>query len=123
MLNGEQTAAAEDVFGLDAEWAVPLLWRSEFRSVLALYLRRGMLSDEAAVDLCGQAARLVEGREHEVDTARVLALVRGSNCSASDCEFVALAEAFGVRLVTSDGKILAAFSRVAMSPAAFARGA
>ncbi|MCO6439628.1 MAG: hypothetical protein J5I81_00810 [Nitrococcus mobilis] len=39
LLAGEHTLAAERVFQRDPEWAAPLLWRSEFRNVLALYLR------------------------------------------------------------------------------------
>ena len=36
-----------------------------------------------------------------------------SECSASDCEFVALAARLGVRLVTMDGKLLRAFPQLA----------
>lgn len=123
VLSGEHTAAAEKVLEVDAEWAVPLLWRSELRSVLALYLRRGSLSLDAALALYKQAARLVQGREYEVDPARILALVGESDCFAYDCEFVALAEILGVPLVTSDRRVLNAFPRRSMSPATFVRDA
>lgn len=63
---------------------MPLLWRSEFRNRLA-------------------------GSDYEVDSRRVLELVRDSDCSASDCEFAALAVMLGVKLVTIDGKLLKAF--------------
>ena len=39
-LPGNMTAAAEQVLRQDAEWAVPLLWRSEFRSILTGAVRR-----------------------------------------------------------------------------------
>jgi predicted nucleic acid-binding protein len=39
----------------------------------------------------------------------VLELVRDSDCSAYDCEFIALAEKLDVKLVTMDTKILKAF--------------
>jgi predicted nucleic acid-binding protein len=39
----------------------------------------------------------------------VLELVRDSNCTAYDCEFVALAMRLGVKLATMDAKILKAF--------------
>ena len=35
------TAAAERLLLRDPEWVAPDLWRSEFRNVLALYLRKG----------------------------------------------------------------------------------
>ncbi|WP_149196662.1 type II toxin-antitoxin system VapC family toxin [Luteimonas suaedae] len=117
-LPGEFTAAAEDLLERDPEWAAPLLWRSEFRNILAGYLRRDSLSFEQASALQSEAERLLAGLEYEVDSRGVLELVRGSDCSASDCEFVALAERLGTKLVTMDGKILRAFPKVAVALAA-----
>jgi predicted nucleic acid-binding protein len=39
-LPGEYTAAAETLLEQDSDWAEPILWRSEFRNILARYLRR-----------------------------------------------------------------------------------
>ena len=39
-LPGEFTAAAEALLEREPEWAAPPLWRSEFRNLLAGYLRR-----------------------------------------------------------------------------------
>lgn len=118
-LPGEHTEAAERVVRTDAQWAVPLLWRSEFRNVLALYLRKGRLSMEAAVDAFREAEAAVQGREYAVETTRVLDLVRQSSCSAYDCEFVALAQELGVRLVTSDTRVLKNFPETALAPEEF----
>lgn len=38
-LPGEYTAAAEALLAHDPDWAAPVLWRSEFRNILAGYLR------------------------------------------------------------------------------------
>lgn len=35
----------------DAEWVAPILWRSEFRNILAGFMRRGLLTAAAAIDL------------------------------------------------------------------------
>lgn len=43
-LPGEHTAAAEALFQKEADWAAPILWRSEFRNILAGYLRRKTIS-------------------------------------------------------------------------------
>ena len=118
-LTGEHTATAEEVFGRDPEWAVPILWRSEFRSVLAHYLRRGQLGYDDALRIYEAAEMVVEGREFTPAAPRILELIGESTCSAYDCEFVALAEDLGVRLVTSDRQLLAAFPSVARSPAEF----
>lgn len=108
-LPGEFTEAAEALFNNDPAWAAPLLWRSEFRNILAGYLRRKSLTFEQTVALQEEAEDLLAGREYEVDSRSVLELVRGSDCSAYDCECIALAEKLGARLVTMDKKLLKAF--------------
>jgi predicted nucleic acid-binding protein len=114
-LPGEHTASAEALLEQDADWAAPLLWRSEFRNILAGCMRRKTLSFEMARELQLEAESLLAGAEHDVDSRQVLELVRDSDCSAYDCEFVALAQALGVKLVTLDGKLLKAFPKVAVS--------
>jgi predicted nucleic acid-binding protein len=108
-LPGEFTQAAEALLSSDVEWAAPVLWRSEFRNILAGYLRRKSLSFEQATALQAEAESLLAGYEYEVDSSSVLALVRDSDCSAYDCEFIALAEQLGTQLVTMDKKLLKAF--------------
>lgn len=88
-----------------------MLWRSEFRNVLAGYLRRKQLTFEAVRDIQREAEALLIGNEHEVDSLRVLELVRDSECSAYDCEFVSVAMRLGVKLVTADSKVLKAFPK------------
>jgi predicted nucleic acid-binding protein len=118
-ITGEHTAAAEAVLAADHEWAAPLLWRSEWRNVLAGYLRRGELDLAGALERVAAAEAMVRGREYLVEAAPVLELVGRSPCSAYDCEYVALARQLGVPLVTSDRRILAAFAETAVSPGDF----
>lgn len=118
-LESEHSTLAEQVLLKDAEWAAPLLWRSEFRSVLALYLRKGWLSLEYCIAAMGEALNLMTDLEYDVDSQRVLRLVTLSACSAYDCEFVALAQELGVPLVTADRQILNHFPAVAMPPNVF----
>jgi len=108
-LPGDFTVAAEALLTSDPEWTAPLLWRSEFRNILAGYLRRKSLSFQQAAALQAEAEELLAGCEYEVDSIRVLELVRDSDCSAYDCEFIALAEKLDVKLVTMDKKLLRAF--------------
>ncbi len=108
-LPGEFTTAAERLLERDPDWTAPILWRSEFRSVLAGYLRRGGLTFEQAYALQCEAEGLLAGSEYEVDSLSVLELVRDSGCSAYDCEFVALAVTLGAKLVTMDGRLLRDF--------------
>ncbi len=108
-LPGKYTAAAEALLEQDPEWAAPVLWRSEFRNILAGYMRRRSLTFEQATNLQREAESLLTGSEFEVDSFTVLELVRDSDCSAYDCEFAALAVKLDTKLVTMDSKLLRAF--------------
>jgi predicted nucleic acid-binding protein len=114
-LPSEHSARAEALLERDAEWASPMLWRSEFRNILAGYLRRGALSFAQANALQIEAEALLAGAEFEVVSRSVLELVRDSDCSADDCEFVALARQLRTKLVTTDRKILRAFPEYAVA--------
>lgn len=105
----EFSAHADALYRSDPDWAVPIFWRSEFRNVLAGYLRRKTLTLDQAVYVQIEAEAVVAGNEHEVDSRQVLELVRDSDSSAYDCEFVALAIRLGVKLVTMDRKLLSTF--------------
>jgi predicted nucleic acid-binding protein len=113
-LESEFTARAEALLASDPEWAVPVLWRSEFRNILAGALRRKALSFDEVRNVLIEAESLLAGCEHEVGSQQVLELVRDSNCSAYDCEFIALAAQMSVKLVTMDGKLLKAFPKLAV---------
>lgn len=108
-LPGEYSAAAEQLLEREPEWATPVLWRSEFRNILAGYLRRKMLTFEQACGVQTEAEALLAGSEFEVESSVVLELVRDSDCSAYDCEFIALAKKLGTKLVTVDKKLLRSF--------------
>ena len=65
-LPGEYTAAAEALLERDSDWAAPILWRSEFRNILAGYMRRKAITFEQAKSLQREAESLLEGAEFEV---------------------------------------------------------
>ena len=117
-LPGDHTAKAEALLEQDADWAAPLLWRSEFRNILGGYMRREALTFEQARRLQAEAENLLASGEHDVDSQRVLDLTHRNDCSAYDCEFVALAQQIGVKLVTMDTKLLKAFPNHAVALAA-----
>ena len=123
---GEADRLAVDaaaVFRRDPEWSAPPLWRSELRNALALQVRYDGMVMEDAVGALKAAEALVGPREQAVDAEAVLRLAVRSGCTAYDCEFVVLAQLLNVPLVTADKQILKAFPSVAVSLAAFARGA
>jgi len=120
-VRGQWTGQAEAALARDPVWAAPLLWRSEFRNTLVGMLRRGALGIDEALRVTREAEQWMRGHEYTVQADPVLRLAAQSGCSAYDCEFVALARDLGVRLVTSDQQVLAAFPDTAVALALFAR--
>lgn len=108
-IEGESTRNVEKAFEKDSEWVAPILWRSEFRNVLAFYIRKQNLDLETAVKIMNEAATLMNNNEYDVVSLDVLKLAELSRCSAYDCEYVALAQGLEIQLVTSDKEILKAF--------------
>ena len=114
-LNAYYSSLAEQTFQKDPIWSAPLLWRSEFRSVLTLYLRKQIISLSEAIEIFESSGELLKGNEYEINSAQVLSLSHKSGCSAYDCEFVNLAKDLNIALVTEDKKILKNFPESAIS--------
>ena len=112
-LRESNVEVAEALLATDPHWIAPLLWRSEFRNVVVGALRRKTISRETALAAIDGAERQMDGNEQMVDSRDVLRLATQSRCSAYDCEYVALAEAAGVPLVTNDSQILKEFPSIA----------
>lgn len=113
-LNSEKSLLAEAIFKKDPVWAAPLLWRSEFRSVLTFYLKKEILSLPESVEIYELSEELLTDHEYEVSGIQVLSLSHASGCSAYDCEFVNLAKDLDVPLITEDKKILGSFPETAL---------
>ncbi|MBV6402306.1 MAG: hypothetical protein CNIPEHKO_02613 [Anaerolineales bacterium] len=107
-LTGDQTPLAQDVLAKDPHWIVPPLWQSEFRNVLAGYIRRGMELSQAQ-EIMRDALLTLENRQVAPSSEKVFELVSKSDCTAYDCEFIALAQQLNILLVTSDKQLLQRF--------------
>jgi predicted nucleic acid-binding protein len=120
-LPSEFASVAEAAKAQDSVWAAPILWRAEFRNVLAGYLRRKTLTEAEANAAYLNVQKDLGANEYSVPTERVLKLVLASDCTAYDCEYVALALDLGVPLVTADKQILKAFPKTAVALEKFAK--
>ncbi len=109
------TESVDTLYKIDSDWTAPILWRSEFRSVLALYLRKNIITLNKALKLQEAAETIMAENEFEVTSSQVLALANESNCSPYDCEFVVLANHLNAQLVTQDKKVLREFPSTAIS--------
>lgn len=114
-IHTEHSALAEAVCAVDSIWAAPLLWRSEYRATLLKYIRHAGMNFEAAISSLRLAEETVAGREYAVEARKVLELAYRTQCSAYDCEYVALAQELDVPLVTADKQLVAAFPKTAVS--------
>ena len=119
-LKARSTPLAKAALRKDSQWVAPMLWRSEFRNVLALYMRRGELSPIEARRVMTVAEDFMQRREYEISSTHVLDLVANSRCSSYDCEFVALAQELALKLITSDRQMLTEFPSITMSLREFA---
>jgi predicted nucleic acid-binding protein len=98
---------------IDHEWIAPILWRSEFRSILSIFIRKGLLSELQAVELSELAEDQMANREFSVPTKEVISVVKNSRLSSYDSEFIVLAKIKGVKMVTLDKEIQREFPRIA----------
>jgi predicted nucleic acid-binding protein len=89
--------------------------------VLADYLRKKLLTEADANAAYLNVQKDLGANEYSVPTERVLKLVLSSDCSANDCEYVALALDLDVPLVTADKEIVRAFPKNAVSLEKFVR--
>jgi len=118
-VRGQNTEVAQAVRRQDPDWHAPILWRSELRNVLTAYLRSGMMSRAQIVEILNVAGRALAESEHIISDDLVLDVVTSSTLTAYDAEFVALATALSVPLVTADKAVLKAFPDLAITMEAF----
>ncbi|MGE0454025.1 MAG: type II toxin-antitoxin system VapC family toxin [Vicinamibacteria bacterium] len=111
VLPGERTAAALDLVESDPDWIAPPLWRRELRNVLATTMRARRMSLASALLAFAAAEDLVTDATIESSTEECLRLAARGGVSAWDAEFVFVAEALGLPLVSADRRLSRAFPR------------
>lgn len=117
----EQTDDVVSLLHKDPHWVAPLLWRSEFRNVLAMYVRKNIIDLQTAISMQSQAERHLADNEYTVNSMDVLKLAAESACSAYDCEFVSLAKSLNLKLVTGDKKLIQTFPEITTTPEDYLR--
>lgn len=106
LIDSDFTTTAERVYHKEPNWIAPSLWRSEFRNVLMLYVRKKILSLTEAKEAMFEAEAFMK-EELIIDSSfSLLELAFETGISAYDTEFVYLANLHQVPLVTGDRKVL-----------------
>ncbi len=77
-LNSPMTRLAQRVRVKEPDWHVPVLWRSEVRSILAGYLRDGSLSATQARRVMREVEEALAGCEHLVSSDAVLMVINAT---------------------------------------------
>ena len=117
----DYTHDVEELLGKDPNWIAPLLWRSEFRNILTLYIRKNIIDLDTALQMQAQAEKQLSSNEYSVNSIAVLSLAKESGCSAYDCEFISIAKSLNSKCVTADKKLITAFPNIAMTARDFLR--
>ena len=119
LIPGDKSELADAVLLKDADWAVPLICRSEIRNILTLYMRHEGMSLAQGRTTMEKAEHLWNGREYAVPSDDVLELTYRHDVTAYDGEFVVLAKQLGIPLVTFDKAVLKTFPNVAITAEGF----
>lgn len=109
LIQSESTALAQAVWQRDPAWLLPPLWRHEFLNILATYVKTGGATQEEARSLWSEALRLFAAGEREIEMEQALALATEHRISAYDGQYVALAEALRLPLITADRRLRKVF--------------
>ena len=109
VLPGERTEDALVLAERDPEWVAPALWRRELRNVLATLMRVRRLPLARALTAFRAAEQLVTDATVEPSVEQCLRLAARGGISAWDAEFVFVAEALDLPLVTTDKRLARAF--------------
>ncbi len=115
ILSLDQTREAQAVYRHDSDWRMPALWQHEFLNVLATCLRFDRIPIAPLVAAWNRALVLFESATCQVDMPEALRIAGQYGVSAYDAQYVALAQALQVPLITEDRKLLRAVRHQALS--------
>ena len=105
LLQGEQTASAQELRRRDADWRSEALILVEFSNVLASNMViRGLRRDVAQAQL-SHAVNLLQNKLARVSHADALAVAAQVGTTAYDARFLTLANQTGLKLITDDRKL------------------
>jgi predicted nucleic acid-binding protein len=120
LVEGDRTAQAREMWGLDSDWVAPRLLAYELMNVFAMLVRQRALSPEVAMAGLESGLSLVRLMDRgPAEPARILVIAEKLRLSAYDATYLAMAETMQVPLVTEDARLLRAAPEVARSLASY----
>ncbi len=115
-LPSDSTELCDTLYQKDPEWVAPILWKSEFRNIVTLYLRKDLINLAEALLIVEKAELQMKNNQFQVNSVQVLHHVSQSICSSYDCELISLAEDLDLELITLDKQLLREFPNLAKHP-------
>jgi predicted nucleic acid-binding protein len=113
---GPNSKVVAELYLLDQEWLVPAFWITEFRNVATKFYRMNVVPMDAVHEATLKAEQMLESLDFNLSSKSIYKLIETTRCSAYDCEFVALAIDFDIRLLTYHKQILNTFPEIAIRP-------
>ena len=104
MIEGDRTAAAQNLFERDSDWCSEAFVMVEFSNVVATYVRVGALTQAQGTKLLAEAQIHLPTLNNVVNT-QALETAMQFGISAYDARFISLAKQLKQKLVTEDAKL------------------
>lgn len=120
LIAGDGTAQAQALWQADRDWRSEPFCLIEFSNLLATQVRAKALTLGEAISLLDRATSSVAGTD--VSRADALRAAAAFGVSAYDARFLAVAQAFGTKLVTEDTRLRKAAPKLTQSLAEALQG-
>jgi predicted nucleic acid-binding protein len=114
VIRGPDSERAERVRVFDADWRAPSLFSHEWLNVVTRYMQLKKFERDEALRVYRRGIALVKVDSLAPDPITILNLNLETGCTSYDCQFVALAQRLGTRMVTADQEVLRGFPNYAV---------
>jgi predicted nucleic acid-binding protein len=104
MIEGDRTAAAQQLFESDSDWCSEAFAMVEFSNVIATHVRTGALTQAHGTKLLAEAQAHLPTL-HSVANTQALETAMQFGISAYDARFISLARQLKLKLITEDAKL------------------
>jgi len=106
LIEHELRERAIELFQRDPDWHLPDWWQIELCNVLRNYHRAKLFKSAEVLEIQLRAGKLFPPENtHQVELVETLQIACEQSISAHDARFIALARAYGTKLVTADTRL------------------
>jgi predicted nucleic acid-binding protein len=121
LIVGDKTELAQQAWAKDPQWLVPTLWRHELLNIVATYVRTGGAAGVDALAIWRQAIALLGSEEEQPPIEQALLLAAEHQINAYDAQYVALALAHRLPMISENPTLQRKFPEIVLSLEEFCR--